>query len=232
MRLAELCEPLFQYACLLSRSGRRGGTHTLNQVRSEVRALFDDMAAKASAEPKLRAVYERVELVLMVFIDWTIKESGLRFAKDWRDLAREKGEENGDERFFDMLDDALRDQGPQSADVLGIFYTCLGLGFTGWYAGQPEHLRKRQREIAARLRISAAEGDRASRIVPEAYEHVDTSNLIQTPGASLLGICIALVGLTVVLFVANAYLYRVSSRELNAAIGDIVETPASTQPVK
>jgi type VI protein secretion system component VasF len=232
MRIAELCEPLFQYACLLSRSGRREGTHSLNQVRSEVSALFDDMAAKAAAEPKLRAVYDRVELVLMVFMDWTIKESGLRFAREWRDLARDKGEEEGDEKFFDMLDDALRDPGPQAAEALGVFYTCLGLGFTGWYAGQPDHLRKRQREIAARLRISG-EPDRAARIVPEAYEHVDTSNLIQTPGTSLLGIGIALVGLTIVLFVANAYLYRASSRDLNAAVGDIVgHGRPATQAVK
>lgn len=225
MRLAELCEPLFQYACLLSRSGRRGGTHDLNQVRSEVRALFDDAAAKAAAEPKLRPLYDRVELVLMIFVDWTIRESGLKFAKNWPDLAKEKGEENGDERFFDLLDDALRDQGPQAGEVLGIFYTCLGLGFTGWYAGQPEHLRKRQREIAARLRIAPADADRAAaRIVPEAYEHVDTSNLIQSPGASLLGIGIALIGLTIVLFLANAYLYRTSSRDLNQAVSEIVDS--------
>jgi type VI protein secretion system component VasF len=226
MRLSELCEPIFHYACLLSRSGRRGGAHDLNQVRSEVRALFEDTAARAAADPKLRNLYERVELPLMVFLDMTIKESGLKFAREWRDFAAEKtGEENGDERFFDLLDDALRDPSSQATEALGIFYTCIGLGFSGWYAGNPEHLRKRQREIAARLRVPT-EVDRG-RIVPEAYEHVDTSNLIQTPGASLAGIGIALLGLTIVLFVANAFLYRASSRDLNEAVGDLLNHTAT-----
>ena len=220
MRLSELCEPVFHYACLLSRSGRRGGEHDLNQVRSEVRALFEDTASKAKADPKLRTLYERVELPLMVFVDQTIKESGLKFAPQWNDFAAERGYENADERFFDMLDDTLRDPSSQATEALGIFYTCIGLGFTGWYGGNPEHLRKRQREIAARLRVPA-EMDR-TRIVPEAYEHVDTSNLIETAGASLAGIGIALAGLMVVLFVANAFLYRASSHDLNEAIGSLM----------
>jgi hypothetical protein len=235
MRLSELCEPIFHYACLLSRSGRRGGAHDLNQVRSEVRAVFEETTAKAAADPKLRTVYERVELPLMVFLDQTIKESGLKFAHQWNDFSAERGYENADERFFDMLDDTLRDPSSQASEALGIFYTCIGLGFTGWYAGNAEHLRKRQREIAARLRVPA-EVDH-TRIVPEAYEHVDTSNLIETAGASLAGIGIALLGLLVVLFIANAFLYRASSHDLNEAIGSLLTTttgaaasPAATEP--
>jgi type VI protein secretion system component VasF len=188
------------------------------------------MTSNAAADPKVKPLYQRVELVLMIFVDWTIKTSGLGFAPDWRDFAAAQGEENGDERFFDLLDDTLRDSTPQATELLGIFYTCMGLGFTGWYEGKPDHLRKRQREIAARLRVPA-EIDHASRIVPEAYEHVDTSNLIETPGASLLGIGIALACLTAVLFGANLFLYRASSRDLNRATGDILGAAPATQPV-
>ena len=229
MRLADLCEPLFQYACLLSRSGRRGGMHGLDQVRIEVAALFNDMGDKADMDHKLSSMYQRVDLPLRIFLDQTIKESGLRIAGEWHDLASEAGEENGEEKFFDLLDDALRDSTPQAADILSIFYTCIGLGFTGWYAGQPEHLRKRQRELAARLRIPIEPG-RATRIVPEAYEHVDTSDLIETPGASLMGIGIALVGLTVVLLAVNAFLYRASSRDLDHAVGSILRNSAVIPP--
>src|SRR6476469_9727224 len=98
MRLAELCEPLFQYACLLSRSARRGGgAHSLAQVRTELHSLFVEMEGKAAADPKLKPLYQRIELVLMIFVDLTIRNSGLRFAADWRDFAAEHGEENGDE---------------------------------------------------------------------------------------------------------------------------------------
>jgi hypothetical protein len=77
-------------------------------------------------------------------------------------------------------------------------------------------------EIATRTR-SPTEVDSASRIVPEAYEHVNTSNLIDPPGASLMGIGIALVGLIIVLFAANLYLYRSSSRNLNDSIANIID---------
>jgi type VI protein secretion system component VasF len=223
MRLADLCEPLFQYACLLSRSARQGATRSIGQIRSELDGIFDDMRTRAAADPKLKAAFERVELILMIFVDWTIKESGPKFGEEWPSLALERGQENGEEYFFDALDDALRDSSGQAVEALTVFYTCVGLGFTGWYAGQPEHLRKRQREIAARLRI-VADADRATRIVPEAYEHVDTSNLIESPKTSLVGIGIALIGLTAVLFAANWFTYRTSARDLERALDNITKS--------
>jgi len=229
MALTELCEPLFQYICLLNRSARKGATYGLNQVRGEVTGILDDIRARAAADPKLAAAYAGVEPVLLFFADSMIKNSNLAFAADWQELAHEIGEHDGDEKFFDMLDDTLRDPAPDAVMRLRVFYTCLGLGFTGWYAGQTELLRKRMLEISARVR-GVTEADHASRIVPEAYEHVNTGNLIDPPGASLTGIGIALGGLLIVLFVANMYLYKSSSRNLNQAIQNIVRTDAAPPP--
>ena len=66
--------------------------------------------------------------------------------------------------------------------------------------------------------------DQSSRICPESYENVDTSNLVQAPSASLVGIGIALVGLILVLFIANAYMYRSSSSELTKALQGIIDS--------
>ena len=161
-----------------------------------------------------------------------IRNSNLGFATDWQELAHGIGEHDGDEKFFDMLDDALRDPAPDAVMRLRVFYTCLGLGFTGWYAGQTELLRKRMLEISARIR-GVTEADHASRIVPEAYEHVNTGNLIDPPGASLTGIGMCVGGLLIVLFVANMYLDKSSSRNMNEAIQNIVRTdggPPATAP--
>ena len=225
MKLSELCEPLFQYVCLLNRSARKGAAYDRDQVRGELEMMFGDMASKAAADPQLRPQYERVEAPLLFFVDGMIRESSLPFGHDWKDMASDRADlkdADGGAEFFDMLDDTLRDQSYAATERLHIFYTCIGLGFTGWYSGQPEFLRKRMLEIATRTR-SPTEVDSASRIVPEAYEHVNVSNLIDPPGASLAGIGIALVGLIVVLFAANLYLYRSSSRNLNDSIGSIIE---------
>jgi type VI protein secretion system component VasF len=229
MKLTELCEPLFQYICLLNRSARKGAAYDRDQVRGELEVMFADMASKAASDSNLHQQYEMVEAPLLFFADATVRESSLPFANDWRDMAHERADlidADGGAAFFDLLDDTLRDQSYVAADRLAIFYTCMGLGFTGWYAGQPEFLRKRMLEIATRTR-SPTEVDSASRIVPEAYEHVNTSNLIDPPGTSLMGIGIVLVGLIVVLFAANAYFYRSNSQSLNDSIGNIIETGKS-----
>ena len=80
-------------------------------------------------------------------------------------------------------------------------------------------------EIAARLSGTEAglpDPEDGSRVVPEAYEHTDTSNLIDPPGASLAGIGIALVGLVIVLLVTNLYLYRSNSRNLIEAQDGVI----------
>jgi len=225
MKLTELCEPLFQYVCLLNRSARKGAAYDRDQVRSELEMMFADMSSKAAADPALRPQYEKVEAPLLFFVDGTIKESSLPFAHDWHELAKDRTDlrdSDGGAEFFDMLDDTLRDQSYAATERLGVFYSCIGLGFTGWYSGQPEFLRKRMLEIATRTR-SPTEVDSASRIVPEAYEHVNTSNLIDPPGASLMGIGIALFGLVIVLFAANLYLYRSSSKNLNDSVANIID---------
>jgi len=54
MKLAELCEPLFQYVCLLNRSASKGAAYDRDQVRSELEMMFADMASKAASDPALR----------------------------------------------------------------------------------------------------------------------------------------------------------------------------------
>jgi type VI protein secretion system component VasF len=141
-------------------------------------------------------------------------------------LAFEHNELAGDEKFFDLLDETLADPSQGATERLSVFYTCIGLGFTGWYTGQPEFLRKKQMEIAARIR-SMMEVDEASRICPEAYENVDTSDLIQPPGAKLMWISVCLIGMAVVIVVADFFLFRTTASDLLAAIQKINDHEAT-----
>ncbi len=220
MTLLELCEPLFQYVCRLNRSPRKGGTQELNRVRSEVVAVFGDMKSKASSDPQLLSQCEKVELPLIFFVDFMIKESGLSFARDWRELAHERDELAGDEAFFQHLEETLADSSEAAKERLAVFYTCIGLGFTGWYTGQPEHLRKKMLEISARIR-GMMNVEELSRICPEAYEHTDTRDLTEPIGAKLVGMIVALIGLGIVLFVTNIYLYMRASKDLDTALDKI-----------
>lgn len=232
MTLLELCEPLFQYTCRLNRIARKGAHAEPDEVRGRIKALLEEMKSRASSDGALRMQAEKVQLPLIFFADGMIRESNLPLAGRWKDIAQEHNELAGDEKFFDLLEETLADKSEAATERLGVFHTCLGLGFTGWYAGQPEYLRKKMLEISARWR-GRGDAEATARLCPEAYEHVNTSDLIEPPGRSLVGIGIALVGFMVVLFVANVYLYRSSSGELRSSIDQILSlrgTPKETTP--
>ena len=68
------------------------------------------------------------------------------------------------------------------------------------------------------------------KICPDAYEKVDTRDLIEPPGTKLIGIAIALVGLTIVLFFTYGWLYRDSSKRLLDAVKTITAKTEASVP--
>ena len=224
MTLLDLSEPLFQYICRLNRSARKGGNYELSQVQSEIKGFLTEAKSKAVGA-NLSEAFDKIELPLMFFCDFMIKESSLPWAREWKELAFERHEMAGDEKFFDLLEETLKDKSPAANERLAVFYTCMGVGFTGWYTGQPEYLRRKMKEIAARLQ-AAGQFSESQRICADAYDKVDTRDLIEPPGTQLIGIAIALVGLIVVLFFTYGYLYHDSSKKLMEAL-HTVETKSN-----
>jgi len=225
MTLLELSEPLFQYMCRLNRSARKGGNYELAQVQSEIKGFLAEAKAKSVGE-NLSDPFDKIELPLIFFCDFMIKESALPWAREWKEIAFDRREMAGDEKFFDLLEETLKDKSPSANDRLTVFYTCIGLGFTGWYTSQPEYLRRKMKEIAARLQAAGMFSD-AQRICADAYEKVDTRDLIEPPGTKLLGIAIILIGLIVVLFFTYAFLYRDSAQALVKDVQVIQEKAAN-----
>ncbi len=221
MTLLELCEPLFLHFCRLNRSARKDSGANGPRVRGEIVALLADMTNTAAADPHLREQFAKIEIVLMFFIDGMIRQSRLDFAGQWQGLADQRNELSGDEKFFDMLDETLAETGKAADERLAVFYTCMGLGFTGWYADQPEYIRGKMLDCSNRMR-SIMDADDTVRVCPEAYENVDTGDLIEPPGKKLVGIGIALVGLIVAVFVTNFFMFVWGSDELTEALRKIV----------
>lgn len=225
--LVELCEPFFQYVCRLNRSTRKGATVPAEAIRADLEDILREMEQTAASRPELARQLDEVRMPLIFFADFMVKESGMEAAADWSEMAREHGEHAGDEKFFDLLEETLAETGPAADERLLIFYTCLGLGFTGFYTGQPEYLRKTTSRIAARLRRHMDLEDSVL-ICPEAYEHVDQSDLIEPPGRTIAGIGVVAVGLVIVLFVVNVVLFRESSRELDRSLERLAGAGAGT----
>jgi type IV/VI secretion system ImpK/VasF family protein len=224
MTLLEICEPIFQYVCRLNRMTRSATATDYSVVRAEVKALLEDVQQKAASDVRLNAQMKRMELPLIFFVDSMIAESKLRFAQQWHQsrLAYERNELAGDEKFFDLLEETLKDNSDDASERLGVFYTCMGLGFAGMYVGQPEYLRRTMMTIAPRIR-HLTETDNTARISGEAYENVDTRNLVQPPSSKMVFVVILFVICTVSVITSYVVMFKQASSTFSSSLDTIIE---------
>jgi len=216
MTLLDTCEPLFSKICSLNRIARTGGpTPDLPSLRRDIQDLLDKARDAMLAEPSLERHWEKLEMPLIFFVDSMISESKLPVAAEWNKsrIAYDYKELAGDQKFFDLLDEELADGSNDASQRLGVFYTCVGLGFTGWYGDNPEQLRPRMVEMIRRIDPGIrTEGH--LKLCPEAYDHVDTRDLIEPPPVSakvLLGFFLAL---CLIYVAVNLFLYQEATSEL------------------
>ena len=216
----ELCEPILTKVCVLNRLGRKQGSLlTYDHLRLEIEQLFGAVRNSAEADPVLKGQWQKLELPMIFFVDSMISESGLALAATWNRnrLAYDRKELAGDEKFFDLMDETLNDASDEASQRLVVFYTCVGLGFTGWYAGQSEYLRGKMLDVSQRIR-AAMETDKTVRICPETYLNVDTRDLVQPPAARLGGIAIVFAGLCLIVVTVEAFLFHAASLSLTDSL--------------
>lgn len=219
MPLLDLCEPLFLYICRLNRSTRLPGRAHLyiSQVRSEVQAILNGMERTAAAHDRAES-FGHIRQPLLFFVDDIIATSHLPFATDWHRLAVEEGEPAGNEKFFDLLDIALENPGPDVDDRLAIYFVCLGLGFQGKYHGDRAQLDAYMARITARIG-DRMDLDEQAKVCPEAYHYTDRRPLAEPITGTLFGIgIVAVILIAMALAISGAmYFLRTDSlkRDLN-----------------
>jgi type VI protein secretion system component VasF len=202
----------------------RGANLDHSVARAEIKALFEDMMSKAATDIRLSQQARKMELPLIFFVDSMISESGLTFAGEWNQkrLAYDRQELAGDEKFFDLLDETLKENSDDAAERLAVFYICIGLGFSGIYFKQPEFLRKTMLTIAPRIR-HLVENDQNARICPETYEGVDTRNLVEPPSTRMVLVGMIFAGFTLAVLISYFVIYRQASRNLNQSIEQVLK---------
>jgi type IV/VI secretion system ImpK/VasF family protein len=209
---------------MLNRIARKGSNEAIEygSLRTEIASLLDSINKRAQADPLLALQAKKLEMPVTFFVDSMISESNLQCAAEWHKnrIAYSHNELAGDEKFFDLLDETLNDPSPEATERLFIYYVCMGLGFTGWYAGQPEYLRRKMETVAKRIAVD--ELNKAARICPEAYEHVDSRNLIEPPGSRIGAIALAFLALSLVALAVNFYLFRIGFIGLTESLQEIL----------
>jgi len=99
------------------------------------------------------ALYKKMELPLIFFIDYMIATSSLPIAEEWdkNRLACSKAIMTGDKKFFDIFEEVYSKHDPEYDECLNVFYLFLVLGFRGYYENNPEKIENIMYRIANRV---------------------------------------------------------------------------------
>jgi type VI protein secretion system component VasF len=147
--IEELCRPVLGALCNYWQLNQVGIPPSMGKFREDIEASLKDAKRNAAEDPALDRDYERIERPLVFFIDFMVKEGDFPFNRDWRELGRNYNELSGDEKFFNLLADALKDG--RAHNTIPLFYTMLGLGFEGTYGNDHGYIEKTMQECAARF---------------------------------------------------------------------------------
>jgi len=211
---------------MLNRIARNPGGEGLElaPLQGLIKEIFQDMEQNPGANDRLKGQFQKVRVPLIFFVDSMISESKLGIAPQWHRnrLAYEFNELAGDEKFFDLLDETLAEKTPEADERLTIFYTCIGLGFQGWYAGQSEYLRKKMLDLGKRIPSRYIDTQHTARVCPEAYQHVDGRDLVEPPGLKVATMAICFSGLLFVALMVNFYLFHTASTGLAESLKTIL----------
>lgn len=220
MTLVQLTEPLFLYVGCLTRAAEHKTQFDVDQVRREIISIFADIRLKAEAHPSLAYQYDRtINLALIFYVDFMIKESDLNIANEWVELAFDEQELAGDEQFFDLLEQTLSQNTEVALQQLPVFRECLRLGFTGCYQDDWKYIRQLHADIdnkvfGERFELSAS-------LTPTAYEHTNEQDLPKRELRSFRAARWIVVLLVVAAVVTNITLFYYSSGQLRGTLNDI-----------
>ncbi|MGD0768081.1 MAG: DotU family type IV/VI secretion system protein [Tepidisphaeraceae bacterium] len=224
MGLLELCEPLFLEVCRINRSTRKGGpAFDPQRERVKIRAIFEEMGEAAAGNPDLTEQYQKVRRHLLFFADGLMAEC----MPKWANLAEEEKPPlyGGGSDFFrgsGGLEDTLADPSHSATERLSIFYTCLGLGFTGEFKEDPDYIQRKINEAVQRLHGSIDMTERKHEF-EQAYKNVDTRELEVPVKSSLVGVTIVMLGLIVIVLVFNWVSYYENTKDLKAHVHHVID---------
>jgi type VI protein secretion system component VasF len=144
-----VCRPVFTCFCNYWQLNEAGHPPSMEKFRDEIENALESAKNHALSDPGLSREYQRVELPLVFFIDYMVKEGSFPFKNEWRELSRNYNELSGDEKFFNLLSEAL--ENPNDKNTIPVFFTMLRLGFDGVYANDIKSVEKAMRQCIARM---------------------------------------------------------------------------------
>ena len=149
--LEKLCYPIFQRICNYWQLSRITNMVDRKAFLEDILLLLKEAETKASKDPLLDREFAWIEKPLVFFIDYMVKEGRFTFKDEWWELSRNYNELSGDEKFFDLLEDTLKNPDYEKSVIL--FYIMLGLGFDGVYRYNNKYIEQCMRHCMSKAEI-------------------------------------------------------------------------------
>jgi type VI protein secretion system component VasF len=147
--IEEACHPVFVCFCNNLQLSEAGNPPTMEKFREEIERALERAKYRCETDPVLSRDYQRVELPMVFFIDYMVKEGNFPFKNEWRELSRNYNELSGDEKFFNLLSEALNN--PNSKNTIPVFFNMIRLGFDGVYENDIKSIEKIMRQCLAKI---------------------------------------------------------------------------------
>jgi type VI protein secretion system component VasF len=138
--LERLCNPLFLAICNYWQLACINSPVELESFREHILALLEDTRERAGQDDDLAREFALIEKPLIFFIDYMVREGRFSFRDNWYILARGYNELSGDEKFFDLLEETLKN--PDARNSAPLFFVMLALGFDGMYRRNQGHIQR------------------------------------------------------------------------------------------
>jgi type VI secretion system protein ImpK len=106
-----------------------------SELRAAVQALFQEMEQRGATLRYPERQIKAAKFALATFVDETVLDIHSPLREEWEKFPLQLeyfGEHLGGVKFFDRLDDLLREIKTE-ADVVEVYYVCMLLGFKGKY---------------------------------------------------------------------------------------------------
>ena len=187
LHLTEACWPVLEFVTNFTRQIKFSAVPAPTQVRYEALSAIRDAEDLVREDPvSERAWHDRIKGAMVYFIDYKMINTEWEGRLYWLDNPFETDpnvlnhpQALGGEDFFTVCDELQREyelaerrerrDKEELAEQLGIYFTCLRLGFKGQYHDRPQELADYTRRLFSRL--PAYGTTRAKEMFPEAYRH-------------------------------------------------------------
>jgi type IV/VI secretion system ImpK/VasF family protein len=193
LTLGQACAPLFLYLTTFRRNAATSRA-TIKDLQVALTRELDKVRATCERDSRLQPLFERARYALVAAADQVVLSSTWSQRAGWSMNLLETqffGRAEGGKQFYRIVEQVLADPSDEAAEIAGILFACMGLGFQGELLGERRELETRRRQLFEKARLAGALG---KVLTPDAYGRNVQRDLTRLPTVGIL----RMIGITLV----------------------------------